>query len=190
MLTVITHAAAARIHAQFQLQIHLYLMTHRLAVVVVARGARPTRWSTAAAAATAHKQPHNDLVTQLSTVSTRSNARATTATCTTTTATCNNNKLRGEEINSLATIYSTRIDGHKLERLAHVTRERRESAQECRLCQAERQRERRVDREGEGGSVDRVVENKLRYDLIELGPLEKCCQSIECKKFKDLRLVI
>lgn len=54
-----------------------------------------------------------------------------------------------------------------------------------------RQREReRVEREGEGGSVDRVVENKLRYDLIELGPLEKCCQSIECKNVKDLRLVI
>lgn len=51
-----------------------------------------------------------------------------------------------------------------------------------------RQRERRVEREG--GSVDRVVENKLRYDLIELGPLEKCCQSIECKNVKDLRLVI
>lgn len=122
-------------------QIHLYLMTHKLAVVVAAAGARPTRWSTAeAAAATAHKQPHNDLVTQLSTVSTRSNARATTtATCTTTTATCNNNKLRGEEINSLATIYSTRIDGHKLERLAHFTRERRESAQECRLCKREKE---------------------------------------------------
>lgn len=47
-------------------------MTHILAVIA---GTRPTRWSTAAAAATAtaHKQPHNDLVTQLSTVNTRSN---------------------------------------------------------------------------------------------------------------------